>query len=104
MTGVLESLHRELRVHETPKRSGPLDPYHRGSLDLVQEFTYRISGFGVRRVEILDSLAFRTPGYRNPDTARTVGSGEDSQPSISVKVRFRVSGFEEPKDSTLGHR
>jgi hypothetical protein len=48
--------------------------------------------------------AFRTPGYRNPDTARTVGSGGDSQPSISSKVRFRVSGFEESKDLTLFHR
>jgi hypothetical protein len=47
--------------------------------------------------------AFRTPGYRNPDTARTVESGEDSQPSISSKVRFRVSGFEESKDLTLLH-
>jgi hypothetical protein len=96
VTGVLESLHHELPVHKTSKRSGPSD--------LVQELAYRISGFGVRRVEILDSLAFRTPGYRNPDTARTVGSGEDSQPSISVKVRFQVLGFEESKDLTLGHR
>ena len=45
--------------------------------------------------------AFRTPGYRNPDIARTVRSGGDSQPSISSKVRFRVSGFEESKDLTL---
>jgi hypothetical protein len=32
-------------VHETPKRSGPLDPNHRGSLDLVQELAYQVSGF-----------------------------------------------------------
>jgi hypothetical protein len=40
----LESLHRELPVHETLKRSGPLDLNHRGSLDLIQELMYRNSG------------------------------------------------------------
>ena len=47
MTRDLESLHHELPVHETPKRSGPLDPNHRGSLDLVQELVYRSSRNGV---------------------------------------------------------
>jgi hypothetical protein len=28
VTRVLETLHRELSVHDTPKRSGPLDPKH----------------------------------------------------------------------------
>jgi hypothetical protein len=48
--------------------------------------------------------AFRTLGYQNPDMARTVGSGGDSQSSISSKVRFLVSGFEESNDLILLHR
>jgi hypothetical protein len=44
---ILESLHRELPVHGTPKGSGPFDPTHRESLDLVCEFPYRNSGIGV---------------------------------------------------------
>jgi hypothetical protein len=47
VTRDLESLHRELPVHETPKRSGPLDPNHCGSLDLVKELVYRSSRNGV---------------------------------------------------------
>jgi hypothetical protein len=45
VTRVLESLHRELSVHETLKRSEPLDPRHREPLDLIQELEYRVSGF-----------------------------------------------------------
>jgi hypothetical protein len=48
--------------------------------------------------------AFQTLGYRNLDTAITVGSEGDSQPSISSNVRFWVLGFEESKDLTLLHR
>jgi hypothetical protein len=44
VTRYLESLHRELSVHETPKRSGSLDPNHRGSLDLVQDSRIRVRG------------------------------------------------------------
>jgi hypothetical protein len=46
VTRVLETLHRELPVHETLKRSGPLDPKHREPLDLIQELEFRVSGFG----------------------------------------------------------
>jgi hypothetical protein len=45
VTRFLESLHLELLVHETPKRSEPLDPRHREPLDLIQELEYRVSGF-----------------------------------------------------------
>ena len=47
VTRDLESLHRELPVHETLKRSRPLDPNNWGSLDLVQELVYWSSGNGV---------------------------------------------------------
>jgi hypothetical protein len=40
VTRDLESLHRELSIHKTPKRPGLLDPNHRGSLDLIQELVY----------------------------------------------------------------
>ena len=49
MTRDLESLHHELPVHKIPKRSGPLDPNHRGSLDLVQELMYWNLGIEVTR-------------------------------------------------------
>jgi hypothetical protein len=49
VTRDLESLYRELPVHETPKRSGPLNPNHRGLLDLVQELMYQSLGNGVAR-------------------------------------------------------
>jgi hypothetical protein len=45
VTRVLESLHREIPVHETLKRSEPLDPRHRELLDLIQELEYWVSGF-----------------------------------------------------------
>jgi hypothetical protein len=45
VTRVLNSLHRELLVHETPKIAEPLDPRHRESLDLIQELEYWVSGF-----------------------------------------------------------
>jgi hypothetical protein len=45
VTRVLESLHRELSVHETLKRSEPLDPRHQESLDLIQELEYWVSRF-----------------------------------------------------------
>jgi hypothetical protein len=59
VTRVLESLHRELPVHETLKRSGPLDPNPRGSLDLVQELAYRVSGFEESKDSTL--LHFKLP-------------------------------------------
>jgi hypothetical protein len=101
VTRDLESLYRELPVHETPKRSGPLDPNHRGSLDLVQELAYRSSGNGVTRGLGRCISNSQLPKSRYGQDRR---SGGDSQPSISSKVRFRVSGFEESKDLTLLHR
>jgi hypothetical protein len=41
---ILESLHRELPVHGTPKGSGPFDPTHREPLDLMCEFPFREFG------------------------------------------------------------
>jgi hypothetical protein len=38
---ILESLHRELPVHRTPKGSGLFDPTHRELLDLMCEFPYQ---------------------------------------------------------------
>ena len=64
MTRDLESLHRELLVHETMKRSGPLDPNHRGSLDLVQELVYRNSGIEATRD--LESLHRELSVTENP--------------------------------------
>jgi hypothetical protein len=45
VTRVLDSLHCELPVHETLKRSKPLDPKRREPLDLIQKLEYRVSGF-----------------------------------------------------------
>jgi hypothetical protein len=45
VTRVLESLHHELPVHETPKISEPLDPRHQEPLDLIQELEYWVLGF-----------------------------------------------------------
>jgi hypothetical protein len=72
VTRDLESLHRELPVHETPKRSGPLDPNHRGSLDLVQELVYRSSGNGVtsglgRCISNSRLPKPRNPKFRSPE-------------------------------------
>ena len=71
----LESLDREIPVHETLKRSGPLDPNHRGSLDLVQELVYHNSGIEVTiDLESLhhELLVTENPKPQNPETIYSV--------------------------------
>jgi hypothetical protein len=53
---------------------------------------------------VVGVAAFQTPDYQNPDTARTIGSREAHSRRSRLRERFRVSGFEESKDSTLLHR
>jgi hypothetical protein len=62
---------------------------------------FRVSGFEESKYSSL--LHFELPVTEIPIWPRTVGSEGDSQPSISTKVRFRVSRCEELKDLTLGH-
>jgi hypothetical protein len=45
VTRILESLHHELLVQETPKRSKPSDTNCREPLYLIQELEYRVLGF-----------------------------------------------------------
>jgi hypothetical protein len=45
VTRVLDLLHRELSVHETPKRSEPLDQKRQEQLDLIQKIEYHVLGF-----------------------------------------------------------
>jgi hypothetical protein len=102
VTGVLDSLHHELPIHETPKRSRLLDLYHQGPSNLVQELMYRISGF--EESKDLTRLHFELPVTEVPIWPGPSDQGGDLQPSISTKGQYRISGFEESKDWTLGLR
>jgi hypothetical protein len=104
VTRVLESLHRELPVHETPKRSEPLDPRHREPLDLIQELEYRVSGF--EESKDLTLLHFELPISEIPIRPGPSDQGRLIAIDLPLEGNFgdyRVSGIRKGEEET-SHR